>query len=45
MKRLTAILLLTIGLASSAMAHHNAGSDNAGGNMSDNSGHLNLFIG
>ncbi len=45
MKRLTAILLLTIGLASSAMAHHNAGSDNAGGNMSDTSGHLDLFLG
>ena len=45
MKKFTTALLLTIGLASSAMAHHNAGSDSAGGNMSDGSGHLDLFLG
>lgn len=45
MKRLITILLLTIGLVSSASAHHNSPSDSAGGNMSDTSGHLNLFIG
>ena len=45
MKKLTAILLLTIGLASSAMAHHPSPSDTAGGNMSDTSGHLDLFLG
>ena len=45
MKKLTTILLLTIGLASSAMAHHPSPSDTAGGNMSDTSGHLDLFIG
>jgi hypothetical protein len=45
MKKITAILLLTLGLASSASAHHNSPSDNAGGNMSDTSGHLDLFIG
>jgi hypothetical protein len=44
MKKLTTIVLLTIGLASSAMAHHNAGSDNAADSMSDTSGHLNLFL-
>ena len=43
MKRLTAILLLTIGLASSAMAHHPSPSESAGGNMSDSSGHLTVF--
>ncbi len=43
MKKLTAILLLTIGLASSAMAHHPSPSDTAGGNMSDSSGHLTVF--
>lgn len=44
MTRLTVILLLTIGLASSAMAHHPSPSDNAGGNMSDTSGHLDLVF-
>ncbi len=43
MKKLTAIVLLTIGLASSAMADHPSPSDNAGGNMSDSSGHLRVF--
>ena len=45
MKKLTAILLLTLGLASSAMAHHNSGSDNAGDSMSETSGHLDLILG
>ena len=44
MKKLTTVLLLTIGLASSAMAHHNAGSDNAGASISETSGHLDLFL-
>jgi hypothetical protein len=43
MKKLTAILLLTLGLASSAMAHHPSPSESAGGNMSDSSGHLSVF--
>ena len=43
MKKFTAVLLLTLGLASSAMAHHPSPSDSAGGNMSDNSGHLRVF--
>ena len=43
MKRLTAILLLTIGLASSAMAHHPSPSDNAGGNINDGSGHFTVL--
>ena len=45
MKRLITLLLLTIGLASSAMAHHPSPSDTAGGNMSDTSGHLDLVFG
>jgi hypothetical protein len=44
MKRFKAALLITIGLVTSAMAHHNAGSDNAADSMSETSGHLNLFI-
>lgn len=44
MKKFTATLLLTIGLASSAMAHHNSGSDNAGDSISETSGHLDLFV-
>jgi hypothetical protein len=43
MKKFTAILLVTLGLASSAMAHHPSPSDTAGGNMSDSSGHLTVF--
>ena len=46
MKKLTTIVLLAIGLASSASAHHPSPSDTAGGNMSTNSGHLLLdFLG
>jgi len=45
MKKLTTVLLLAIALASSVSAHHNSPSDNAGGNMSDGSGHLNLVFG
>ncbi len=45
MKKLATLLLLTVGLASSAMAHHPSPSDTAGGNMSDTSGHLDLFLG
>jgi len=44
MKKLTTILLLTLGLASSAMAHHPSPSDTAGGNISDSSGHLDLVF-
>ncbi len=44
MKRLITILLLTLGLASSAMAHHPSPSDTAGGNISDSSGHLDLVF-
>jgi Spy/CpxP family protein refolding chaperone len=44
MKKLTATLLVLAALASSAFAHHPSPSDNAGGNMSSNSGHLNLVF-
>lgn len=44
MKKLTATLLVLAALATSGFAHHNSGSDNAGGNMSGNSGHLNLVF-
>ncbi len=40
MKKLTALLLLTIGLASSASAHHMAASDTAGDSIPDSSPHL-----
>ena len=43
MKKLTTIVLLTIGLASSAMAHHPSPSDNAGGNINDGSGHFTVL--
>ena len=45
MKKLTAILLLTIGLASSAMAHHPAPVDQAGSGIPDNSGHWDALLG
>jgi len=44
MKRLAIALFLVIGLVSSVSAHHNSPSDNAGGNMSDNSGHFDLVF-
>ncbi len=44
MKKFTATLLVLAALASSAFAHHNSPSDGAGGNMSGNSGHLNLVF-
>ena len=44
MKKIITITLLMGALASSAFAHHNSGSDNAGGEMSDNSGHLNIVL-
>ncbi|MCW8821200.1 MAG: hypothetical protein OQK45_03150 [Sulfurovum sp.] len=40
MKKLTTILLLAIGLASSASAHHMAQSDTAGVNIDEDSPHL-----
>ncbi|MCO4845532.1 MAG: hypothetical protein KC427_05885 [Sulfurovum sp.] len=40
MKKLTTILLLAIGLASSASAHHMAESDTAGVNIDESSPHL-----
>ena len=40
MKKLTAILLLTLGLATSASAHHMAQSDIAGVNIPESSPHL-----
>ena len=42
MKRLTLTLLLVIGFAVGASAHHNSPSDNAGGNITGSSGHLDL---
>ena len=44
MKRLITILFLAVGLASGASAHHPSPSENAGGNMSSTSGHLDLRI-
>jgi hypothetical protein len=44
MKRLTTILLLAIGLASSASAHHMAQSDTAGINIDENSPHLLMVL-
>ncbi|MGB5506685.1 MAG: hypothetical protein WBM70_08370 [Sulfurovum sp.] len=43
MKKFTAILLVTLGLASSAMAHHPSPSDEAGGNINDGSGHFTVL--
>ena len=40
MRKLTAILLLAIGLASSASAHHMAQSDTAGVSIPESSPHL-----
>lgn len=40
MKKSTTILLLAIGLASSASAHHMAESDTAGVNIAESSPHL-----
>jgi len=40
MKKLTTILLLAIGFASSASAHHVAESDTAGVNIDESSPHL-----
>ncbi len=40
MKRLATMLLLAIGLASSASAHHMAQSDTAGVNIPESSPHL-----
>ena len=40
MKKLITILLLAVGLASSASAHHMAQSDEAGVNIPDTSPHL-----
>lgn len=44
MKKLTATLLVLAALATSGFAHHNSGSDSAGGNISDSSGHLDLVL-
>ena len=42
MKKLAVTLFMVLGLASTLSAHHPSPSDNAGGNMSSNSGHLDL---
>ncbi|MBD3791778.1 MAG: hypothetical protein IE918_06465 [Campylobacterales bacterium] len=42
MKKITVVMFLILGLASSLSAHHMSPSDTAGGNMSSNSGHLDL---
>ena len=44
MKKFTISLLLAFGITSSAFAHHNSNSDSAGGNMNDNSGHIELVF-
>lgn len=40
MKKLATLLLLTVGLASSASAHHMAQNDDAGVNIPESSPHL-----
>ncbi|MGC9350839.1 MAG: hypothetical protein ACP5D3_02515 [Sulfurovum sp.] len=42
MKKITVVVFLFLGLGSSLFAHHMSPSDAAGGNMSSNSGHLDL---
>jgi hypothetical protein len=44
MKKFTATLLILAALASSAFAHHNSPSDEAGGYIADVSGHLDLVF-
>lgn len=44
MKKIITMSLILGALASNAFAHHNSPSDSAGGNMSSNSGHLNLVF-
>jgi len=44
MKKITATLLVLAALTSTAFAHHPSPSDTAGGNISSNSGHLNLVF-
>ncbi len=45
MKKIILFAFAAMLMASTAQAHHNSPSDTAGGNMSDMSGHLELFIG
>lgn len=42
MKKILFVIFLSLGLGSSLSAHHMSPSDSAGGNMSSNSGHLDL---
>ena len=42
MKKLTTLLLLTIGLASSLSAHHFSANDDAGANIPETSPHLTM---
>ena len=44
MKTLLLTLFLTLGVIGTASAHHNSNSDSAGGNINDNSGHLELVF-
>ena len=44
MKKFFALALVAAALATSAFAHHPSPSDEAGGNMSGNSGHLLLDL-
>ena len=44
MKKLTTMILLAIGLASSASAHHMAQNDDAGVNIPDSSPHLEMVF-
>lgn len=44
MKKLTAMFLILGALATTAFAHHLSPSDEAGGEMNDNSGHLLLDL-
>jgi len=44
MTKMFLALFLTFGIAATAAAHHNSNNDNAGGNMNQNSGHLELVF-
>ncbi len=44
MKKIITTFALLLAFAASAQAHHNAGSDNAGDTIPDQSGHLDLVL-
>jgi len=44
MKKIVSIAALLLAFSATANAHHNAGSDNAGDTIPDQSGHLDLVL-